>query len=99
MSWTGYPTDIVVAVVALTKFGHFRIEELHTVVIHEDGCCAALEFVSGDGDFEGLNCWIDDTGQRFFIDGTLDRDVGEFSGDTSFRGFSGKEDRIPESLT
>jgi hypothetical protein len=38
MAWTGYPSDIMVTIIPLAEFRHFRVEELHTVVIHEDGC-------------------------------------------------------------
>jgi len=58
-----------------------------------------LQFVSRDGDFEGLYCWVYDTSQRFQIDWALNSDVRQLSSQAPVWSSSGKEDGVAEYLT
>ena len=60
--WTSYPTDIMITIILQTKFSRLQVEELYAIIVYEYGSRPILGFVSRDGDFKRLDCWVNNTG-------------------------------------
>jgi hypothetical protein len=72
VAWACGPPDVVVGVEVGACLAVFGGDELQTVVVDEDICCAALQFIGGDGLLDGANGGCDDGVEALFINGALD---------------------------
>ena len=55
----------------------FFFNQLQTVVVDEDVCCAALQLVRADCLLKRLDSWGDDAMEALLVYGALDGDVRE----------------------
>jgi len=75
MLWSGSPSDAVVGIKFDSGTSFLLVDNLETVVVDEHVGGASLQLISGDGLFNGLDCWCDDGAKALLVDGALNGDV------------------------
>ncbi len=75
MLWPGSPSNAVVSIELDSSTSLLLVDDLETIIVDEHVGGSSLEFVGGDGLFDGLDGWRNDGAQTLLIHRALDRDV------------------------